>query len=480
MGATAGPVTAAERKTPGLVASPEPSGRAVDVASVAPYRLVPDRDTEILSGGRLLVGGSPRRVMRLTPAGAKAVRRWIGGEPVPHSGPGRRLADELVRKELMHPRHTARDLLPGEVTVVVPAHNPGGPLPTTPRPVRDVVIDDGSREPVAGATVRHPLARGAAAARNAGAALADTEWIAFLDDDTRPEPDWLDRLMPHFADPRVAAVAPRVRSERGTSTTARYDEVRSPLDMGDEPASVHPGGRLSYVPTAALVVRASALRAVGGFDEALDTGEDVDLVWRLTAAGWLVRYDPSAVVWHRPRGTWPALLKRRVVYGRSAAPLALRHGEAMAPVRASGWVVLPWVLAGAGFPVTGAAIGAANIALFSKALMKHGVPREDAVRMTVSGHVAVGRSLLDACARPWSPAAPALLAGSRNGRRVLTLIAARYAADWLRTRPDLDPARHILARAADDLAYAAGVWQGCVRHRTLRPLIPTLISRGKR
>ena len=78
---------------------------------------------------------------------------------------------------------------------------------------------------------------------------------------------------------------------------------------------MRPGSRVSYVPTAALLVRRSALDSVaiddaaipapghlagpgplssrGVFDPALRYGEDVDLIWRLHDAGWRVRYEPS-------------------------------------------------------------------------------------------------------------------------------------------------------------------------------------------
>ena len=82
---------------------------------------------------------------------------------------------------------------------------------------------------------------------------------------------------------------------------ARYDAEHSPLDLGPEPARVRAGTRVSYVPAAAIVCRVDAIREIGGFDEALRFGEDVDLVWRLDAAGWRCRYEPVATV--VPRGS---------------------------------------------------------------------------------------------------------------------------------------------------------------------------------
>src|SRR4029078_3504420 len=47
---------------------------------------------------------------------------------------------------------------------------------------------------------------GASGARNAGVAAAGGEVIAFLDDDARPEPDWVERLLSAYAAWQVLAV----------------------------------------------------------------------------------------------------------------------------------------------------------------------------------------------------------------------------------------------------------------------------------
>ena len=123
----------------------------------------------------------------------------------------------------------------------------------------------------------------------------------------------------HFADAEVVAVAPRVRSQAGDgSVLERYERGRSPLDLGAAEARVAPATRVAYVPSALLVVRRSALEQVGGFDPALRTGEDVDLVWRLVEAGGVVRYEPAVLAWHPPRPGWRAWVGQRVGYGRSA------------------------------------------------------------------------------------------------------------------------------------------------------------------
>ena len=163
--------------------------------------------------------------------------------------------------------------LPG-VTVVIPARDRAGHLDrclaALGRSYPVVVVDDGSRQAgeIAnlcrrhGATlIRRPRPGGPGPARNDGLALVSTELVAFVDSDCEAGPEWITSLAAHFADPLVAAVAPRVRPITGPGPAGRYLAARAPLDMGPQEGRVLPLTRLSYVPTAALLVRRSALAA---------------------------------------------------------------------------------------------------------------------------------------------------------------------------------------------------------------------------
>ena len=106
---------------------------------------------------------------------------------------------------------------------------------------------------------------------------------------------------------------------------ARYEAVRSSLDLGQREAPVVPYGTVSYVPSAAIICRRSVLNEVGGFDETLKSGEDVDLCWRFVEAGARLRYEPIAMVAHEHRTQLREWFARRAFYGESAAPLSVRH-----------------------------------------------------------------------------------------------------------------------------------------------------------
>jgi glycosyltransferase involved in cell wall biosynthesis len=142
-----------------------------------------------------------------------------------------------------------------------------------------VVVDDRPDGPplsIEGVTVLRSGGRGPAAARNLGWRQADSEWVAFLDDDVEPPGDWVSALAADLeaAGPDVGGVQGRITvptSERPT------DWERSTKGL-----------ETAVWATADLAYRRSALETVGGFDECFPRAyrEDADLGLRVTAAGW--------------------------------------------------------------------------------------------------------------------------------------------------------------------------------------------------
>ncbi len=125
---------------------------------------------------------------------------------------------------------------------------------------------------------------------------------------------------------------------------ARYEAVRSSLDLGLREAPVVPYGTVSYVPSAAIICRRAVLKELGGFDETLKSGEDVDLCWRFIEAGARLRYEPIALVAHDHRTQMREWFVRKSFYGEAAAPLSIRHPGKTAPLVISGWTLVVWIL----------------------------------------------------------------------------------------------------------------------------------------
>jgi mycofactocin system glycosyltransferase len=457
-----------------------------------------DRATRRIDDGSVLVGGTPLRLMRLTAAGVRLVDGFAAGEPVPPARAAQRLARRLLDAGLAHPRlaAVAPRFRPADVAAVIPVRDRATGLARTLDRLGEasqvVVVDDGSTDAAAIEAaaraagdrvrlVRHAESQGPAAARNTGWRAATAPVIAFVDADVEPQPGWLPTLLAHLADPAVVAAAPRVAplpTPGAPGWLVAYEQVRSPLDLGPDEATVRPGSRVPYVPTAALVVRRSALAAAGGFDEAMPHGEDVDLVWRLAAAGATVRYEPRAEVRHPVRRGLRAWLRQRYDYGSSAAPLAVRHPGAVAPLTVSGWSAAAWGLVAAGAPAAGVALGAASTAALAPKLAGLRHPWREAVRLAGLGNLYAGRQVADALRRAWFPLAVPLALHRRSRPALAAALVVPALVERIERRPRLDVVRWSGLRLADDLAYGAGLWAGSLAARTTTALRPAFSGRS--
>ena len=443
-------------------------------------------------GGRTLVGGSGA-VLRLRPK-ARAMLRdgTLTAEDADSSTVARLLLDRGLADPVF--RSTVPDEGVTDVTVVVPVKDRPRQLArllaALPPGMPVVVVDDGSVDhrttrAVAGEfgarVLRHPVSRGPAAARNTGLARVRTDLVAFLDSDVLPQPGWLGLLRRHLDDPAVGIVGPRVlgsvpRPDDGW--LCRYEAARSSLDLGPSPGPVQPLGRVAYLPSAALLVRRSALRVGGtdGFDEDMPVAEDVDLVWRVRAAGWRVRYEPESVVRHDHRTTLGPWLRRKAYYGTGAALLADRHGSDVAPLVLNAWTaaLAASVLAQRRWSIPAAAlVCAAETASVSRKLSSGEQRVRTAASLTALGAVSSLQQAASALTRHYWPLALLAATRSRRARRALVVAAvADTVLDHRRVRPDLDVVRFGAARRLDDVAYGTGLWVGAVRARSARSLVP--------
>jgi mycofactocin system glycosyltransferase len=460
----------------------------------AGLRVVPDIDT-IAVDVESLIGGTPRRVVRLSAAGLGAWTELCRG-PVTSAAAGV-LARRLTDAGLAHPQPRAtRDV--ADVTVVIPVRDRPEMLERCLAAIggryRVVVVDDGSLDPGRAASIvdrhhaalcRSSIVGGPAMARNHGLQGITTDLVAFVDSDCIPPADWIDRLAAHFDDPLVAAVAPRVVA--AGPTAGSYLAACGALDLGDRAARVQPGGRVSYVPTAALLLRRSALESVARdgkvFDPVLRYGEDVDLVWRLHASGWRIRYDPSVEVAHHESARWRDRLERRFRYGTSAAPLARRHPGLLTPLVLSPWPAAAVAAILARRPIAAAGALTAAMVATRRSLALAGVADLGAGRVTMTS---VARTWLGVGRYALQFASPVLIAviiapgGASRPRRlvrrlaVASLVAGPPLSTWMSRRPSVGPINFVAGQIAEDAAYGAGVYAGCLRHRTAAPLRPCI------
>jgi GT2 family glycosyltransferase len=150
--------------------------------------------------------------------------------------------------------------------------------------------------------LRGPAA-GPAAARNVGWRAAGDGWVAFLDDDVLPDPDWVRRL---WADIEVAGKIGGVQGR-----------LRVPLPDGRRPTDwerVTAGLASGRWITADMAYRRAALEAVGGFDERFPRAfrEDAEIAYRVRAAGWELTVGSRSVIHPvRAESAWVSLRTQR-------------------------------------------------------------------------------------------------------------------------------------------------------------------------
>lgn len=194
--------------------------------------------------------------------------------------------------------------------------------------------------------------RGASAARNAGAALCDSEYLAFLDDDVIPSPQWLEQIRNEICkDKRIAVARGMVLpAEIKNETQAKMEALggfnggfRSRWILPDEDRNAAYLEYLDFPRLGAgcqLIVRRAVFEQIGGFDPLIGAGlgidgEDVDLFARLIDCGYIFYHEPSAIVFHHHRESEGEFVQQIHRAAWSTAYLWGRMAQRHARLRAS-------------------------------------------------------------------------------------------------------------------------------------------------
>jgi mycofactocin glycosyltransferase len=197
-----------------------------------------------------------------------------------------------------------------------------------------IIVDDGSKQEVSqiisspvSRVIRNEVSKGQSAGRNAGAAVARGDILAFLDADGVASENWLAETVPFFKVTNTGAVGGIIQGYYRKSFLDRYENAFSSLNMGQRLIMEAKSSSTFYVPTANLLVDRAVFTVVGGFNETMRIGEDVDFCWRLRALGYTLVYAPFGAVGHKHRNRLGRMLKRRADYGSSEALLYGKHRD---------------------------------------------------------------------------------------------------------------------------------------------------------
>lgn len=226
-----------------------------------------------------------------------------------------------------------------------------GSLATMLGPADEVlVVDNASRSAATQEVARaHPFVRyvheptpGLDVARNTGVRASKGEIVAFCDDDVSVGPAWLSRIKAAFLEDEVmAATGPLLAASLDTEAEYLF-ETRWGFNRGFAVRTFGPeyfaANRVRGVPVweigagANMAFRRSVFAAVGGFDERLDVGAagcsgDSEMWYRILAAGFRCRYEPSAISFHQHRQDLEALRSQIFHYMRGHAAALLIQFE---------------------------------------------------------------------------------------------------------------------------------------------------------
>jgi glycosyltransferase involved in cell wall biosynthesis len=206
-----------------------------------------------------------------------------------------------------------------------------------------IVVDDASPVPVREALsgIADPRLRvilrsrngGPAAARNTALRHARARLVSQLDADDVWKPDYLEHVLPEFADPAVGLVyanAEILGHPTGHDTYV-FDPSPHPIDRFPKLAEQNP------VPALTATMRARAVREVGGYARWLPMAQDYHLYLKLAAAGWRFRYVDRKLArfrWPQPHRGRTYDRRRHELYElRMWMAFALRHPLTPGPKR---------------------------------------------------------------------------------------------------------------------------------------------------
>jgi peptidoglycan-N-acetylglucosamine deacetylase len=250
-----------------------------------------------------------------------------------------------------------------KVAVLIPAYNEEKVIERTVRAALNsdypnlyvIVIDDGSKDRTL-EVARRAFSAEAAAGRvliltkpNAGKAealnygvehIGNAEIFVGIDADTIIAPDAIARLVPHFINPKIGAIAGNAKVGNRVNLWTRWQALEYITSQNFERRALDVLGAVSVVPGAIGAWRVSAVREAGGYH--IDTvAEDADLTMALLRRGYRVEYEDMALAFTEAPTNANGLMRQRFRWSFGILQAVYKHRGVFARKGALGWVALP-------------------------------------------------------------------------------------------------------------------------------------------
>ena len=189
-----------------------------------------------------------------------------------------------------------------------------------------IVMDGGSKDATVKIAQKFPIKvlsirLNCPAAYNYAMKIISSPILGFGDADAKVEQEWLKKLVPHLAEPQVAGVSGSIETWNhqnlwarsiGYDLKARYQRI---------------GKYTGRVATMNLLLKKAVIEEAGAWDEKLPSQYDTDLGFRISAKGYKIAYEPSAVCYHFNRPTLKAYYRQQLQYGKNTLKLYFKHGR---------------------------------------------------------------------------------------------------------------------------------------------------------
>lgn len=263
--------------------------------------------------------------------------------------------------EKLRPDHAKLPEPPPGLTVLIPAHNEESVIVQTVTSVllsdlndiHVIVVDDGSSDRTLellqsnfgrndAVQIIHQVNRGKAAALNNALSHARTDIVVTIDADTEIESDSIRKLLRHFSDPTVAAVAGNVKVGNRSRWLTRWQALEYVTSQNMEKRAFDLLNCITVVPGALGAWRKHAIEQGGGIT-ADTVAEDADLTIGIRRLGWRITYDEESLAWTEAPETPGALIRQRFRWTFGTLQSFWKHRDTLFRARYGtlGWIALP-------------------------------------------------------------------------------------------------------------------------------------------
>jgi cellulose synthase/poly-beta-1,6-N-acetylglucosamine synthase-like glycosyltransferase len=192
--------------------------------------------------------------------------------------------------------------------------------------VEVIVMDGGSKDNTVKIAEQFPIKVlsiriNCPAAYNYAQKIAAYPVLGFVDADAKVEVDWLRKLVSHLEEPNVAGVSGSIETWNQSNPWARSIGYELKTRYG------RIGKYTGRIATMNLLLKKAVIEEAGGWDEKLPSQYDTDLGFRISAKGYKIAYEPSAVCFHFNRPTLRAFYRQQLQYGKNTLKLYFKHGQ---------------------------------------------------------------------------------------------------------------------------------------------------------